>query len=34
MKQEIYNILRQFFRGDINIEKAAEKLEELLTITK
>ena len=30
MKEEIYNILRQFFRAEIGIEEAAEKLEDLL----
>lgn len=32
MKEEIYHILRQFFRGEIGIEEAAEKLEDLLKL--
>ena len=34
MREEIYNILRQFFRGDISIEEAVDKLEDLLKVEK
>jgi len=30
MKEEIYNILRRFFRGEIGIEEAADEIESLL----